>query len=138
MADSRGLPPSSVLCGHHARRACRLLLDLPLRSERHSDLREELRLFPGCKMPAFVELVVVDEVGVRLLHPILRRVVELARKRARRSRGPEALRREEAELSLPVETGRGNRRGRTDLRSSVELDVGSGALFLRVSGTISG
>jgi hypothetical protein len=57
---------------------------------------------------AFVELVVVDEVGVRLLHPTLRRLVELVRKRARRNRDLDALRREEAELSLPVETGRGN------------------------------
>jgi hypothetical protein len=26
---------------------------------------EELRLFPGCKVPAFVDLVVVDEFGIR-------------------------------------------------------------------------
>src|SRR5206468_90591 len=51
--------------------------------ERRLDLgHEELRLLPGREVAAFVELVVVDEVGIRPLRPAPRRRVELVGKDA--------------------------------------------------------
>src|SRR3954467_7747458 len=53
----------------------------PHRTESRADLLgEEGRLLPGGEMPALVDLVVVDEVGIRLLRPAPRRLVLLARK----------------------------------------------------------
>jgi hypothetical protein len=66
-------------------------------------LDKQLRLFPGREVSALVELVVVDQLGIRLLHPAPRRLLELIREGARRHRDLHALRREEAELVFPVE-----------------------------------
>src|SRR5882672_9747404 len=53
------------------------------RPERRPHLRaEELRLFPGREVTAFVELVVVDELGKRPLRPTARGLVELVWKGA--------------------------------------------------------
>ena len=52
--------------------------DLPERAEPHAQLGGvQLRLLPGGEVPAAVDLVVVDEVGVRLLRPAPRRLEEL-------------------------------------------------------------
>src|SRR6266481_8692807 len=41
---------------------------------------EDLRLFPRREVSAFVDLVVVDELGIRLLRPAPRGLIELVRK----------------------------------------------------------
>src|SRR4051812_46500235 len=69
-------------------------------------VREHFRLFPGCKVPALVELVVVNELGVGALGPTPRSLVELFRKRADGYGNGNVLRREERKLALPVEPRR--------------------------------
>ena len=81
--------------------------------------REELRLLPGGEVPALVDLVEVDEVGVGLLGPAPRGVVLLAGEHAHGHRNGNALGVEEAALVLPVETGRGD----PGVRQPVERDV---------------
>src|SRR5260370_12558564 len=83
------------------------------RPEGRADLGgEELRLLPGCKVVAPVDLVEVEEPGVGFLSPTARRLVELSREDAYGSRNLGALDVEEAEPVLPVETTRGNPRVR--------------------------
>src|SRR5438445_3327909 len=53
--------------------------------------REELRLLPGGEVVAPVDLVEVDEVGVRPLGPAPRRLIHLAGKDAHGSRNGDAL-----------------------------------------------
>src|SRR5215216_5466560 len=65
---------------------------------------EQLRLLPGREVVALVDLVVVDEVGVGLLGPAPRGLVELVGEDAHRRRDGDALDVEEAEGVLPVET----------------------------------
>src|SRR5215469_13932638 len=60
-------------------------------------------------MPALVELVVVDEIGVRLLCPTPRGLILLVRKHAHRNGDGDALCGEEGELVLRVDTSRRNR-----------------------------
>jgi hypothetical protein len=65
---------------------------LAKRPEARPDLfGKELRLFPGGEVPALVDLVVVDEVGVGPLGPAARRLVLLAGKDARGHRDGHAL-----------------------------------------------
>ena len=71
-------------------------------------LGEHFRLLPGCEVTTLGKPVVVDELGIGLLRPALRCLVELIREGARSHRDLHALRREEAELVLPVESRRGN------------------------------
>ena len=72
-------------------------------------------------MPALVDLVVVDEIGIGALRPVPRRLVELVREDAHGSRDLDALRREEGELVLPIEASRRNRRvGQPEQRDVVE------------------
>src|SRR5262249_62190053 len=68
--------------------------------------REEVGLLPGREVVASVDFVVVDEIRVGLLGPAPRRLIELSREDADRSRHGCALDVEEAELVLPVETSR--------------------------------
>ena len=66
---------SAAIWGRRALRAPSARLRLAQRSERHAELcRKELGLLPGCELAALVELVVVDEPGIRLLRPIARRL----------------------------------------------------------------
>src|SRR5215208_6280077 len=90
--------------GHvHARRRGHLAK----RPEPLADLvYEQLGLLPGGKMPALVELVVVDEIGIGLLRPTPRHLIKLVRKDAHGYRDGNALRVEEAELVFPIETSR--------------------------------
>src|SRR5271170_5659186 len=63
-------------------------------------------------MPAFVELVVMDEFGICLLCPTLRRWIELIGKDAYRHRNGDAFDTEERNLRsevLPIETRPGNK-----------------------------
>src|SRR4051794_3943213 len=78
---------------------------LPHRPESGAKLRaEELGLFPGREVPALGDPVVVNEVGVRLLRPALRSLVELLREDADSDRDlrAHALDAEERELVLRV------------------------------------
>src|SRR6516162_2144621 len=78
------------------------------RPERCPDFgREQVRLLPGGEVVALVDLVEVDELGIGLLSPAPRHLVELAREDAHRGRDGDALDVEEPELVLPVEAGRG-------------------------------
>src|SRR5689334_10805365 len=99
------VPPSEVMCnarGHGL---------LAKRPEPLADLvDEQLGLLPGGKVPALVELVVMDEVGIGLLGPAPRHLIELVRKDAYGYGDGDALRVEEAELVFPIETSRGDPR----------------------------
>src|ERR687890_278526 len=67
-------------------------LDLPQRLEPYAHLiHQKLRLFPRRKVPALVELVVMDELGIRPLRPAARRMVDLVRKDAHRNRDGDVL-----------------------------------------------
>ena len=92
--------------------------------ERGTDLEgEQLRLLPGREVVALVDLVEVDEVGVGLLGPTPRRLVELSREDAHGSRNLDALDVEEAERVLPVETTRGHARVRQPGHRDVVEDL---------------
>src|ERR687898_420695 len=90
------------------------------RPERGADLlTEELRLLPGGEVAALVDLVVIDEVGIRLLRPTPWRLILLAGKDAHGHRDGDALGIEEASFVLPIET-----RGRDPgVRQPIERDV---------------
>src|SRR5215212_2036907 len=92
-------PPPSEAC---ARDGTHLLAK---RREAVANLfREQLRLFPGREVAALVELVVVDEVGICLLGPTPRHLIEIVRKDAHGYGHGDALRVEEAKRVLSVET----------------------------------
>src|SRR5262245_66543471 len=82
---------------------------LPQRLERSAHLvHKQFRLFPGRKMRALGEAVVVDELGIRLLGPTLRRLVDLFGESAHCDRDLDAPNIEEAAgrkimPSIPVE-----------------------------------
>jgi hypothetical protein len=62
------------------------------RLERGPELfREELGLFPRREMTAFVDLVVIDEIGVRPLGPAPWSLILLAREDGNRYRNGDAL-----------------------------------------------
>jgi hypothetical protein len=56
---------------------------------------QELWLFPGGKVPPCIELVVVDELGIRPFGPTARRCIDLVRKHAHSDRDGDAFRCEE-------------------------------------------
>src|SRR5687768_739640 len=90
------------------------------RPERGSDfLGEEMWLLPGGEVTTLVDLVVVDEAGIRPLRPTPRRLILLARKHAHGDRDGNPLGVEEAAPVFPVETRRGDAR----VREPVERDV---------------
>src|SRR6202022_378365 len=75
---------------------------------------KQLRLFPGRKMRALGEPVVVDELGIRLLSPTLRRLVDLFGESAHGDRDLDAPHIEEAAgwkimPGVPVEACGGDR-----------------------------
>src|SRR5688500_1317923 len=84
-----------------------LLMSTSVRSQRPecgSQLGgEERGLFPRCEVTAFVDLVEVDEVGVRVLGPTSRRLILLAGKDAHGHGHGDAFGVEKATLVLPVE-----------------------------------
>src|SRR5918993_3407458 len=91
-------------------------LQLAQRLEPYAHLiHQKLRLFPRRKVPALVELVVMDEPGIRPLHPAPRRREDVVRKDAYRNRDGDVLRVKERNLlvgGLPIETSRGDCRVR--------------------------
>ena len=117
----RLVKPVSVGRSARARRAPLAVRSiLAERSERRPELcGEELRLLPGREVAALVELVVVDELGIRPLRPTPRGLILLARKDAHGHRDGDALGVEKAALVFPVETRRRDPR----VRQPVERDV---------------
>ena len=70
-----------------------LNLELPQRLEPCAQLfHQELRLFPGCKVPTFIELVVVDEFGIRPFGPTAWNCIDLVRKNTHGYRDGDAFR----------------------------------------------
>src|SRR5215211_2066060 len=65
-------------------------------------------LLPCGEVAAFVELVVIDEFGIRLLGPTPRGFILLARKHAHGDGYRDAFRVEKAAFIFPVETRRGD------------------------------
>src|SRR5215213_3083911 len=124
-------PPSEGMC------TWANTVHLAKRPEARADLfREQLRLLPGRKVPAPVDLVEVDEIGIGLLRPTLRHLIELVRKDTHGYRDGDALRVEEAELVLPIKTSRRDPRVRQPVVGDVVEDVVSGeALGLSVEDT---
>jgi hypothetical protein len=86
-------------------------------------LCEELRLLPGRKVPAFVDLVVVDELGIRLFCPTPRGRADVVRKDAHRHRNGDLFRGEEGQLVLPIEASRWHARPRQPVERDVVEDV---------------
>ena len=80
-------------------------------------------LLPGRKVPAFVDLVVVDELGIRPLCPTPRGFILLARKDAHGNRNRDALGVEEAALVFPIETRRRDSRIRQPVKRDVVEDL---------------
>src|SRR3954470_22573271 len=75
----------------------------------------------------------MDELGVGLLCPTPRNLIEIVRKDAHRYRDGDTLRVEEAELVFPIETSRRDPRVRQPIERDVVEDVVSGkALGLTV------
>src|SRR5918992_4286942 len=110
---------------------------LAKRPEARSDLvAEQLRLLPSREVPALVDPVEVDEIGVGLLRPTPRHLIELIGKAAHRDRDGDALRTEEGELVLPIQTPRRDPRVRQPVVGDVVEDVVSReALGLSVEDT---
>ena len=95
---------------------------LGLRSGRNagSHLRaEQLRLFPGGEMAAFVDLVEIDELVIGPLGPTPRRLIVLAGKDAHRSRDRDVGGVVKVDVTFPIEASRGNRR----VRQPIEREV---------------
>ena len=109
------------LCGHRLNPfCCGCWARLAERSKRSTDLfGEELRLFPRRKVPAFLDLVVMDEFGIRPLCPTPRGLILLARKDAHGYRNGDALGVEKAAFIFPVETRRRDSRVRQPITRDV-------------------
>src|SRR3984957_14140405 len=86
---------------------------------------EELRLFPGRKVAALGQLVVMDQFGIRPLRPTARAQIDLVRKGAYGNRDGDAFDIEIPEFAeiLPIEAGSGNRRVRQPGDRDVVEDV---------------
>src|SRR5580658_5011173 len=86
--------------------------------------RKDLRLLPGGEMTAFVEPVVVDELGIGPLRPAPRRWIEFVGEDAHGNRDGDAL---DVEIPFakifPVETGAGKRGVRQPSNRNVVEDV---------------
>src|SRR5262249_11711073 len=79
--------------------SCRFELAVAKRFERHAKFfREKLRLFPGREVAAFVDLIEIDEIGIRLLRPAARGRVDFVRKNAHGDRDGDISRIEKASL----------------------------------------
>ena len=82
-------------------------------------------MFPRSKVSTFVELVVVDQFGIRPLRPTARAQIDLVRKGAYGNRDGDAFDIEIPEFAeiLPIEAGSGNRRVRQPGDRDVVEDV---------------
>src|SRR5260370_19815080 len=82
-----------------------------------------LGLSPSRKVPAFVELVVVDQFGIRPLRPTARAQIDLVRKGAYGNGDGNAFDTEIREFAFPVEACSGNRRVRQPGDRDVVEDI---------------
>jgi hypothetical protein len=74
-------------------------------------------------MPAFVELVVIDQLGIGTLRPTPRALNNLVREGAERDRDGDVFRCKEGELVLPVDTRRRDCRFGQPVERDVVEDV---------------
>src|SRR4030095_9577863 len=92
---------------------CRRDSDATQRFERGTKFSDEkLRLFPRREVTAFIELVVIDKLGISPLCPTPRGLIDLVRKGAHRDRDDDVFRCKEGELVFPINTRRRDRRVR--------------------------
>src|SRR6266550_1992588 len=113
-------------------------LHLPQRLEPYAHLiHQKLRLFPRRKVPALVELVVMDELGIRPLRPAPRCSDDLVRKEAHGNRDGDVLGTKVClRESLPIKTSRRDCRVRQpEERDVVEHIVSRKACWLPVKST---
>src|SRR5918992_1967389 len=110
---------------------------LPQRLEARAQLLyEQVRLFPRCKVPAFLELVVMDELGIRPLCPTAWRCIDLIGENAHGYRDGYVLEVEKWQLVFPIETCRRNPRVRQpEERDVVEHIVSCQVCWMPVKGT---
>src|ERR1019366_8185274 len=105
------------------------LLPKETRSERFEPrahlFRKELRLLPRSKVSTFVELVVMDQFGIRPLCPTARGWIEFVREDAHGNRDGDAFGIEIPEFApiLPIETSARKRRVRQPGDRDVVEDV---------------
>ena len=91
-------------------KSCTLLIQTKRFERRPQFSNEQLRLFPRREVTAFVELIEVDEFGIRPLGPTPRGGIDLDRKDAHSDRDRDVFGVEKSQLVLPIETCRRNRR----------------------------
>src|SRR5262245_13917259 len=84
---------------------------------------EQSRLFPGREVAALLDLVVIDEVGIRLLRPVPRGLILLPRKDGYGYRNLDAFGVEEAALVFPIEARRRDPRVRQPVKGDVVEDL---------------
>ncbi len=84
---------------------------------------EKLRLFPRREVAAFVELVVMDELGIRPLCPTPRGCIDLVWKNAYGYGDGDVFRGEKGKLAFPIQTSRRDRRVRQPVERDVVEDV---------------
>jgi hypothetical protein len=93
-------------------------------------------LFPGREVPAFVEPIVVDELGIGPLRPTPRHRIDLVWKDTHCNRDSNVLRGNKTQLVLPIQARRRDRRvGQPIVGDVVEHIVSRQALGLTVKDT---
>src|SRR5687768_2873450 len=74
-------------------------------SEPFSDItNNKFRLFPGCKVPTFVVLPVINHVGICFFCPALWKLVEFFRKNAHDNGNFDTIWSEKIIITFPIET----------------------------------
>src|SRR6202011_948388 len=105
-------------------------IKLAQRLERRTKLgHEDLWLFPGRKVPAFVELVVMNELGIGFFCRTPRSWIQLVRKRAHGNGDGNAFDTEKRQLVFRIETSRRIPRVRQPVERNVVEDVVSRQAF---------
>ena len=87
-------------------------------------------------MPALVELVGMDEVGIGILCPTPWHLIELVRKDAHRYRNGDALRVKESDRIFPIETPKRDPRVRQPVMGDVVEHIVSGKALVWVPETM--
>src|SRR5262245_17818225 len=131
MVPRRGSLDATTLSNPRRSPGARSLLRAQRSEAGTNFLAEQLWLLPGGKMPAFVELVVVDQVGVRALRPRARAEIDLVREAAHSNRDGHPFRGKVRELVFPVETRSRNCRVRQPCDRDVVEDIISCQAFGR-------
>src|SRR6266403_6253184 len=90
---------------------------------------EDLRLFPGREVAAFVELAVMNELGIGFFCRTPRSWIQLVRKRAHGNGDGNAFDTEKRQLVFRIETTRRNPRVRQPVEGNVVEDVVSRQAF---------